>query len=68
MTKIMKIEGMSCEHCVARVARALNAVDGVTATVDLETNSATLTLAGEVPDELLAEAVEDAGYEVVEIV
>ena len=32
--KIIKIEGMACGHCSARVEKALNAIDGVSATVD----------------------------------
>ena len=67
MTKTMVVEGMSCGHCSARVEQALNAIDGVTAAVDLEAKTATLQLASEVPDETLRKAVEDAGYEVVSI-
>ena len=35
MNKLMKIEGMMCAHCSGRVEKALNALEGVTATVDL---------------------------------
>jgi Cu+-exporting ATPase len=63
----MIIEGMSCAHCTARVEKALTALDGVTATVDLETKTAAITLAGDIPDEILRKTVEDAGYEVVAI-
>ena len=64
MTKTMTVEGMSCGHCSSRVEQALNAIDGVTATVNLEAKTATLQLASEVPDDTLRKAVEDAGYEV----
>jgi Cu+-exporting ATPase len=67
MKKAMLIEGMSCAHCTAQVEKALNAIDGVTATVDLRTKTATITLAGNVSDDALRKAVEDAGYGVVEI-
>jgi Cu+-exporting ATPase len=67
MKKTMHIEGMSCAHCTARVEKALNALDGVTATVDLETKTAAIDLAGDIPDETLRKAVEDAGYEVAAI-
>lgn len=67
MTKTMTVEGMSCGHCSARVENALNAIDGVTATVNLEAKTATLQLTAEVPDDILRKAVEDAGYEVVSI-
>ena len=65
--KEMLVEGMSCGHCSARVEKALNAIDGVTATVDLDKKTAFIELAKEVPDSALKAAVEDAGYEVAEI-
>ena len=65
MTKTITIEGMMCPHCQARVDKALNAIEGVSATVDLEKKTAAVT--GEVSDEVLRKAVTDAGYEVVDI-
>ncbi len=67
MNKTMTIEGMMCAHCSGRVEKALNAIDGVMAAVNLETKTAMLTLSKEVPDEVLAAAVTDAGYEVTGI-
>ncbi len=67
MKKIMKIEGMSCGHCTARVEKALNAIPGVSASVSLEDKSATVSLSGNVTDDTLRSAVIDAGYEVVSI-
>ena len=67
MNKTMKIEGMSCGHCSARVEKALNAIDGVSATVDLEAKTASIALQNEISDDVLRKAVEDAGYEVVSI-
>ena len=62
---IIKIEGMSCGHCKAAVEKALRAVAGVeTAVVDLEKKQAVVT--GNAAMEAMREAVEDAGYEVVE--
>ena len=61
--KIMKIEGMACGHCSARVEKALNAIDGVSATVDLEAKTASITLIKPVDDQVLIKAVTDAGYE-----
>ena len=46
--KTMRVDGMTCPHCVARVEKALNAIDGVTATVDLASATAALTLTREV--------------------
>jgi len=65
MTKTMTIEGMMCKHCAARVEKALNAIDGVTAAVDLEAKTAAVT--GDADDAALRKAVEDAGYTVVSI-
>ena len=65
MEKIMKIEGMSCGHCSARVEKALNEIDGVSAHVSLEDKTAAITLLHEVADDVLRKAVTDAGYEVV---
>ena len=67
MTKTMKIEGMMCTHCSGRVEKALNALEGVTATVDLQAGTASVTCAAAVTDELLRKTVEDAGYDVVSI-
>lgn len=63
--KTMVIEGMMCIRCKAHVENALNAIDGVTATVDLD--SKTATISGDVSNEVLTKAVTDAGYEVISI-
>ncbi|HNX72866.1 MAG TPA: heavy-metal-associated domain-containing protein [Spirochaetales bacterium] len=67
MTKLMKIEGMSCNHCVMHVKSALEGVPGVkSAQVDLANKSAVVE--GEnLDDEALRAAVSDAGYEVASI-
>ncbi|MBM6937321.1 heavy metal translocating P-type ATPase [Pseudoflavonifractor phocaeensis] len=65
MTKTLSIQGMMCPHCVAHVSKALNDIPGVTATVDLASNSATVT--GEAEDAVLIQAVTDAGYTVTGI-
>ncbi|MEF9959174.1 MAG: heavy metal translocating P-type ATPase [Niameybacter sp.] len=67
MTKHIVIEGMSCGHCSGRVEKALNALEGVSATVDLEAKTATVQLSKEVSDLELKQAVEKAGYDVVRI-
>ena len=62
----MKIEGMMCPHCEARVKKALEAVPGVANAVTSHTaGTAVLTLSGDVDEAALKKAVEDAGYEVV---
>lgn len=60
----MKIEGMACGHCKAAVEKALNAIEGVQAQVNLEAKTAEVQAEG-VDAEMLKKAVEDAGYDVV---
>lgn len=67
MEKTMLIEGMSCGHCSARVEKALNELDGVNATVDLDKKTAFIKLSKDINDEVLTKAVTDAGYEVVSV-
>lgn len=67
MKKILTVEGMMCAHCQSHVQKALEGVAGVTAVnVDLEAKKATVEMAEDVADELLAAAVKDAGYEPVD--
>ncbi len=67
MKKVLKIEGMMCGHCTGRVEKALNEMDGVTATVSLKGKSADVTLSKDISDDALIKTVADAGYEVVDI-
>ena len=68
MTKTMKIKGMMCPHCEARVKKALEAVDGVeTAVPSHEAGTAVVTLSKEVADEVLKAAVVAQDYEVLGI-
>ena len=65
MTKTMKIEGMMCGHCEARVKKALEALEQVeSAEVSHEAGTAVVTLKEEVADDVLKKAVEDQDYEV----
>ena len=64
MTRTIKIGGMSCAHCAARVEKALNALPGITAKVDLAAKSATIADEANTDDAIIARAVEDAGYTV----
>ena len=65
MKKTLTIEGMMCAHCAAHVEKALNALPGVTAQVDLASKTAVVT--GSAGDEALKQAVADAGYQVTDI-
>jgi len=60
----LKIQGMTCNHCVMRVAKALKAVAGVSdASVDLQTGEAVVTYDdAKVTAEKLSFAVVEAGY------
>lgn len=64
--KTIHIEGMMCDHCVAHVQKALEALDGVSKVqVDLAAGSATIVSAAPLDDAVIARAVDDAGYQVV---
>ncbi|MGP1455277.1 MAG: heavy-metal-associated domain-containing protein [Treponema sp.] len=65
-TTVIKIEGMSCKHCVAHVEKALQALNGVSATVSLEEKQATITHPDGVALSTLKQAIIDAGYTPVE--
>ena len=68
MEKTLKIEGMMCPHCEARVKGALEALEGVSAAVvSHESGTAVVTLTAPVEDAALKKAVEDAGYPVTDL-
>ena len=69
MTKEMMIEGMSCNHCKMRVENALKGISGVdSVVVDLAAKKATVEMTAAIDEVVLKEAVEDAGYDVVEMI
>lgn len=64
MKKALKVEGMTCQHCVMHVTKALESVPGVSeVSVDLDSGSATLEATDAVSDDALVKAVKDADYE-----
>ncbi len=66
MKKTLVVEGMMCEHCKMHVEKALAGVAGVdSAQVDLEKKTATVSMAEDVADQVLMDAVKEAGYEPV---
>jgi copper ion binding protein len=68
MKKTIMINGMMCDHCRMHVEKALSAVSGVSAVdVSLKDKKATVTLLGDVADNVLADAVNDAGYEATKV-
>ena len=68
MEKTMKITGMMCPRCEARVKKALEALEGVTeAQVSHEKGCAVVTMTAEISDDILRKTVEEKGYQVQEI-
>ena len=66
MKTTLKIDGMSCQHCVNHVTNALQYVAGVSSAVfSLEQNSAVVDHGESVTLEALKAAVAEAVYEVV---
>jgi copper chaperone len=66
-TTIYLVDGMTCEHCVRAVTTELSAVDGVTG-VDVElrpgaSSAVRVTSAAPLDDDLVREAVDEAGYD-----
>ena len=69
MKKLISVEGMCCEHCAARVEKALSAVEGVvSADVKLKKKLAVVRSREEISDEVLTKVITDAGYTVTAIV
>ena len=68
MEKTMKIEGMMCGHCEARVKKCLEALEGVSeAKVSHEEGTAVVGMAEEISDDILTKAVEEQDYKVLSI-
>lgn len=64
---VLRIEGMHCENCQARVENALNRLDGVACVVNLRKKTATVSYSREISDDELRQAVEKTGYSVAKI-
>lgn len=68
MKKILLVEGMSCGHCEKAVKNALGELDGVKeVSVNLETKQVEVE-GDNLQDSILKEAIEDAGYDVLEFI
>ena len=65
MTGTVKIKGMSCNHCVNSVTKAMNEVQGVSnVNLDLDNGQATFDHDGSVDMQSVHEKIEKAGYEI----
>ena len=61
----VKIKGMSCQHCVASVTKALSQIEGVTdVRVNLEKGEATFNENSPVPEQTIKDAITRIGFEV----
>ena len=68
MTKTMKIEGMMCPHCEARVKKVLEDIEGVTEAVVSHTEgTAVVSMENPVADDVLAKVITDNGYKVIDV-
>jgi Cu2+-exporting ATPase len=68
MTKTMKIEGMMCPHCEARVKSTLEGLAGVeSAEVSHKSGTAVVTLAADIDSSVLSDAVTAQGYKVLDV-
>jgi copper chaperone len=67
MKKTIIVEGMSCQHCVMAVKRALGELEGVKSVDVFLADKKVEVEVENTPDEKLREAISDAGYDVVEI-
>ncbi|WP_330848317.1 heavy metal translocating P-type ATPase [Aliarcobacter butzleri] len=66
MEKILKVEGMTCGHCKARVEKVVSAIDGVDSVdVDLASKNVTVKMSKDISEQTLSDVIVDAGYEVI---
>lgn len=66
-TKVVRIEGMHCEHCYTRVSNLLNSMDGVSAVVRGRKGIAVVRMEKLHSDEEIEQAITDMGYSVLSI-
>ena len=69
MEKTIKIEGMMCPHCEARVKKILEETEGVSSAVVSHTKgTAVITTSSAVSDDTITKVIVDNGYQVIEII
>ncbi len=65
MASVLKVKGMTCQHCVMSVKKALNQLEGIqNVNVDLQKGEVQFENTKAVPTDRIEKAVRDAGYEV----
>lgn len=62
----VQIEGMSCSHCVAHVKEALEEISTITS-VEVSLEGKYAVVEGEVTEEVIRDAIDEAGYDVTHI-
>jgi copper chaperone len=62
-TRTYNVPGISCGHCKAAIEEEVGQLDGIDS-VDVDIEARTVTVSGEVDDDAVHTAVEEAGYEV----
>jgi copper chaperone len=66
MASIIKVKGMSCQHCVMSVTKALNHLEGIqNVQVDLQKGEVRFDNSKGITSNRIEKAIKDAGYEVI---
>ena len=66
MPTTIKVKGMSCQHCVGSVTKALSEIDGISdVQVNLEKGEATFSEQSPVAEQTIKDAIARIGFEVV---
>ncbi len=66
MGSILKVKGMSCQHCVMSVTKALNQLDGIkNVQVNLAKGEVQFDNTKEIASNRIEKAITEAGYEVI---
>ena len=61
----LKVDGMTCQHCVNRVMEAVNSIDGASGTVHLKKGTVDISMERHIDGEVFIAAIEKAGYAVI---
>jgi copper chaperone len=66
MTSVLKVKGMSCQHCVMSVKKALTQLEGIqNVQVDLQKGEVHFENTKSITSDRIEKAIEEAGYQVV---
>ena len=67
MSSVLKVKGMSCQHCVMSVTKALNQLDGIkNVQIDLAKGEVRFDNTKSVASDRIQKAITEAGYEVIQ--